>query len=70
MDIATPLTMHRYTFNDLGAPVGWGHTSTQRWQKRAPFVDELSLAGHWVGPSGIYSVALSARNAAELILWY
>lgn len=68
LDIATPLTLHRYTLNDLGAPVGWSYTSTQRWAQRVPFVKGLYLAGHWVGPSGIYNVAQSGKNAAELIL--
>jgi hypothetical protein len=67
-DIATPITMYRYTRNDMGSPVGWSYTSTERWKQRVPFVDGLYLAGHWVGPSGIYNVATSGRNAAELIL--
>ncbi len=65
---AAPLTLHRYTLNALGAPVGWSYTSTQRWSQRVPFVEGLYLAGHWVGPSGIYNVAQSGKNAAELIL--
>jgi phytoene dehydrogenase-like protein len=68
MDIATPVTMHRYTLNDLGASVGWSYTSTQQWKQKVPFIDGLYLAGHWVGPSGIYNVASSGKNAAELIL--
>lgn len=68
LDLATPITLHRYTLNDLGAPVGWSYTSSQRWQQRVPFVAGLYLAGHWVGPSGIYNVAQSGKNAAELIL--
>jgi phytoene dehydrogenase-like protein len=68
LDIATPMTMHRYTLNDLGAAVGWSYTSTQRWQQKVAFIEGLYLAGHWVGPSGIYNVAQSGRNAAELIL--
>lgn len=68
MDIATPLTMHAYTRNDQGASVGWSYTSKERWTQRVPFVDGLYLAGHWVGPSGVYNVAKSGKNAAELIL--
>lgn len=68
MDIATPITLHRYTLNDAGAPVGWSYTSTQQWKQKVPFVKGLYLAGHWVGPSGIYNVAVSGRNAAQLIL--
>ncbi len=66
LDIATPLTLHRYTLNDLGAPVGWSYTSTQWWKQRVPFVDGLYLAGHWVGPSGIFNVAQLGKNAAKL----
>ena len=68
LDIATPLTLHRYTLNDLGAPVGWSYTSTQRWQQKVAFIEGLYLAGHWVGPSGIYNVAQSGKNAAELVV--
>ena len=60
------LTLQRYTLNDGGAAVGWSYTSTQRWKQKAPFVEGLYFAGHWVGPSGIYNVAVSGRNAAEL----
>ena len=44
---------------------------TAHWtvaHERVPFVDGLYLAGHWVGPSGIFNVAQSGKNAAELIL--
>ena len=68
MDIATPITMYRYTLNDLGSSLGWSYTSTQKWRQKVPFVKGLFLAGHWVGPSGIYNVAISGKNAAELIL--
>lgn len=67
MDIATPITLQRYTLNDLGSPVGWSYTSTQRWKQKVQFIEGLYLAGHWVGPSGIYNVAISGKNAADLI---
>jgi phytoene dehydrogenase-like protein len=67
IDIATPISMQRYTLNDLGSPVGWSYTSTERWKQKVKFIEGLYLAGHWVGPSGIYNVAVSGRNAAELI---
>jgi len=68
MDIATPITMYRYTLNDLGSPVGWSYTSMEQWKQKVPFIRGLYLAGHWVGPSGIYNVANSGKNVAELIL--
>jgi prolycopene isomerase len=67
-DIAIPITLQRYTLNDRGSPVGWSYTSTQRWKQRVPFLPGLYLAGHWVGPSGIFNVAQSGKNAAELIV--
>lgn len=67
-DIATPITMHRYTLNERGAAVGWSYTSRRSWKQRVPFLKGLYQAGHWVGPSGIYNAASSGRNAAELVL--
>lgn len=68
MDVATPMTMHRYTLNNHGSPVGWSYADMKRWNQKVPFIHGLYLAGHWVGPSGIYNVTASGKNAAELIL--
>jgi len=68
LDVATPLTMHRYTLNDRGAPVGWGYKNPLRWKQRAAFLPGLYQAGHWVGPSGVVNAAVSGRQAAELAL--
>jgi phytoene dehydrogenase-like protein len=68
MDIATPITMYRYTHNYYGAAVGWSYTDLKQWKQKIPFIQGLYLAGHWVGPSGVPSVIYSGKNAAELIL--
>jgi phytoene dehydrogenase-like protein len=68
LDIATPLTMYRYTLNDRGAPVGWGYKNPLRWKQRVAFLPGLYQAGHWVGPSGLVSAATSGKHAAELVL--
>ncbi len=68
LDVATPLTMHRYTLNDRGAPVGWGYKNPLRWKQRVAFLPGLYQAGHWVGPSGVVNAAVSGRQAAELAL--
>lgn len=68
LDVSTPLTMHRYTLNDRGAPVGWGYKNPLRWKRRAAFLPGLYQAGHWVGPSGVVNAAVSGRQAAELAL--
>jgi prolycopene isomerase len=68
MDIATPITMYRYTHNYHGAAVGWSYTDLKQWKQKNPFIEGLYQAGHWVGPSGIPSVIYSGKTAAELIL--
>jgi phytoene dehydrogenase-like protein len=68
MDIATPITMYRYTYNYHGAAVGWSYTDLKQWKQKNPFIQGLYQAGHWVGPSGVPSVIYSGKNAAELII--
>lgn len=68
VDIATPITMYRYTHNYNGAAVGWSYTDLKQWKQKIPFIQGLYQAGHWVGPSGVPSVVYSGKNAAELIL--
>jgi phytoene dehydrogenase-like protein len=68
VDVATPVTMHRYTLNYQGAPVGWGYNNPLRWTQRAPSIPGLYQAGHWVGPSGVVNAASSGKHAAELVL--
>jgi phytoene dehydrogenase-like protein len=68
LDVATPVTMYRYTLNTHGAPVGWGYKNPLRWTQRVPFIGGLYQAGHWVGPSGVVNAATSGKHAAELIL--
>jgi phytoene dehydrogenase-like protein len=66
LDIATPVTLYRYTLNDHGAGMGW--SNFQRWNHKVPFIKGLYQAGHWVAPPGVFSVAASGKLAADLIL--
>jgi phytoene dehydrogenase-like protein len=68
VDVATPITMYRYTLNTEGAPVGWHYSSRRRWRQRVPFMKGLYQAGHWVGPSGALPATRSGKWAAELVL--
>lgn len=73
MELATPITMERYTLNSFGASAGWS------WDlKKAPVkMNQLSLktpiknlftCGHWTtSPAGVPSAALTGRMAAKLI---
>jgi phytoene dehydrogenase-like protein len=66
LDVATPITMYRYTLNDHGAGAGW--SKFQKWKHKVPFIKGLYQAGHWVAPPGVYSVASSGKLAAEILL--
>lgn len=66
-EVATPITMYRYTLNTEGA-VGWDCTSRRRWKQRVPFLRGLYQAGHWVRPPGALPVTRSGKWAAELVL--
>jgi len=68
VDVATPITFHRYTLNTEGAPVGWHYASRRRWKQKVPFLRGLYQAGHWVGPSGAVPATRSGKWAAELVL--
>lgn len=68
VDVATPITFHRYALNTEGAPVGWHYASRRRWKQRVPFLRGLYQAGHWVGPSNAVPVTRSGKWAAELVL--
>ncbi len=66
MDVATPVTLHRYTLNEGGAALGWSDLNP--WKQKVSFLKGLYQAGHWVSPPGAYHAAVSGRTAAELVL--
>lgn len=71
-EVATPLTLERYTSNYRGAAYGWAQSPDQvgnnRLQPKTP-IKGLYLAGHWTTPGGgILPVALSGKAAAEAII--
>ncbi len=72
MEIATPLTMERYTSNYKGSIIGWSPVPEQsmlkRMKQKGP-IDHLYLAGAWTFPCGGQSAVLgSGRMAAKMIL--
>ena len=71
-DSASPLTLVRYTLNTEGSMSGWAPTSeymsSKKLEQRTP-IKNLFLAGQWTQPGARTSqVAISGRNAAEMIL--
>ena len=68
-DIATPLTFERYTLNSEGASHGWFPVPGAKMRSQKTPIKNLYHAGHWTFPGfGIFSVVLSGRNAAQLVL--
>ncbi len=71
-EAATPLTLERYTGNEMGAMYGLASTTDQVGNLRPPhqtFIPGLFQVGHYTRPShGIVGASLSGSFAAKLIL--
>ena len=71
-EIATPLTIERYTFNSGGSLYGWAQSPDQTHKNCFPINSPLKglfHAGHWTLPGGgVVAVATSGINAAKRIL--
>lgn len=72
-DVATPLTLVRYTGNWKASFQGWQITPNtwrvgRTMKKTLPGLDNFFMAGQWVEPAGgVPFVALSGRNAIQII---
>ena len=69
LEVATPITLERYTGNRGGSFVGWKWTAKQaaedHFAQQSP-VDNLFLCGHWVSPGGGVNFAMTGgTNAGE-----
>ena len=76
MEVGTPLTLERFTWNTDGASAGWSHDQSPgnmvgRWglfRFRTP-VAGLYTAGHYTfWPGGVPSAISSGKFAAEMVL--
>ena len=71
LDVATPVTYHRYTNNYKGSFEGWLPTPKifgERIKKTLPRLKNFYMVGQWVEPGGgLPTVALSGRNVAQII---
>ncbi|MBW1976239.1 MAG: NAD(P)/FAD-dependent oxidoreductase [Deltaproteobacteria bacterium] len=70
-DVATPLTLERYTGNWKGSALGWNCTVDTFFMpmgKTLPGLDGFYMAGQWVEPGGgVPMAAVSGRNVIQLI---
>ena len=69
LELATPVTLERYTANRGGAYVGWKYSPDQaqdHFPQESP-VENLILCGHWVAPGGgVSNVMVGGNKAAEI----
>lgn len=71
VDVATPLTFHRYTANQEGSLIAWAAVpeTPMMLKKKIKGIQNLYLAGHWVMPGGgVPQAALSSRHAVQGIV--
>ncbi|MBW1687519.1 MAG: NAD(P)/FAD-dependent oxidoreductase [Deltaproteobacteria bacterium] len=64
LELATPITLERYTSNRAGAYVGWKYSTNQaqdHFSQKSP-VENLFLCGHWVSPGGGVSNVMRGGN--------
>ncbi len=70
VELATPVTMKRYTLHRNGSFVGWKYTPDQGGFDPIPQqspVENLFLCGHWVFPAGgVAPVIAGGNNAAAM----
>ncbi len=70
-DVATPLTIERYTGNWKGSSIGWDltpRTFMARIPKTLPGLRNFATAGHWVvGGGGVPFAAISGRDAVQIL---
>jgi phytoene dehydrogenase-like protein len=70
-DVATPVTLARYTGNWRGSFMGWRvtqETFNLRMKKTLPGLGQFYMVGQWVEPGGgLPPAALSGRHVTQLI---
>ncbi len=71
VDVATPMTWHRYTGNWQGSFEGWlptPKTLTMQMNKTLPGLYDFYMVGQWVQPGGgLPPAVMSARHAIQII---
>ena len=73
LELATPVTIERFTENRGGAYVGWRYSTDQAREsipQRSP-IPNVFLCGHWVGPGGgVCNAMAGGLKAADLATQY
>ena len=71
IDVATPVTFHRYTNNWKGSTQGWANENifaSRPIKKELPGLLNFYMIGHWVIPGGgVPNAFISGRTVAQII---
>ena len=67
IDVATPMTIMRYTNNWKGSTMGWANPFSIKIPRTLPKLKNFFMAGQWVGDTGVSGAAKSGRDCLEII---
>ena len=67
VDVATPMTIIRYTNNWKGSIMGFAAFSNLNIPRTIPKLKNFYMAGQWVGDSGVSGAAKSGRDCLQII---
>ena len=67
IDVATPMTIIRYTNNWKGSIMGFTRPFLLRIPRTLPKLKNFLMVGQWVGDAGIPGAALGGRDCLEII---
>ncbi len=67
IDVATPMTIVRYTNNWKGSYMGWANPFSARISRTLPKLKNFFMIGQWVGDTGVSGAAKSGRDSIEYL---
>jgi phytoene dehydrogenase-like protein len=71
IDVTTPATYYRYTYNWNGSIQGWANENifeNKPIKKELPNLQNFYMIGQWVQPGGgVPTVFISGRDVAQII---
>lgn len=67
IDVATPITIMRYTNNFKGSIMGFSRGILLNMPRTLPRLKNFFMAGHWTGDTSVPGAAVSGRKTLEYI---
>ena len=67
IDVATPMTIVRYTNNWKGSYMGWANPFSAKTTRILPKLKNFFMIGQWVGDTGVSGAAKGGRDSIEFL---